>query len=148
MCQNSRLYSIQNVHSKLSYFLLFSFIFCENSCPFLIFSVLPKDHTKVIIVSVWFRTHIWVKWLSQVYRKIRPLPSVSLLFMLAWKIDFESQRHKIVWLWNKMYDFGMALETFIDTKFVKAGNNLLTFCNCNFAKWFCTFFVSLKMICY
>ena len=95
-----------------------------------------------------FRTHIWVKWLSKVYRKIRPLPSVNLLFMLAWKIDFESQRHKIVWLWNKMYDFGMALETFIDTKFVKAGNNLLTFCNCNFAKWFCTFFVSLKMIYY
>ena len=115
---------------------------------FLICSVLPKDHTKVIIVSAWLRTHIWVKWLSQVYRKIRPLPSVSLLFMLAWKIDFESQR-QIVWLQNKMYDFGMALEAFIDTKFVKAGNNLLTFCNCNFAKWFCTFcFVSLKMICY
>ena len=87
----------QNFHSRLS-LVIFFVILCENSCSFSICSVLPKDHKKVIIVSAWLRTHIWVMWLSQIYRKIRPLPSVSLLFMLAWKIDFESQRHKIVWL--------------------------------------------------
>ena len=35
-------------------------------------SVLQKDHTTVVSVSAWLGTQIWVKWVSQFYRKIRP----------------------------------------------------------------------------
>ena len=59
----------QNVHSKLSLVI----------CPFLICSVLPKDHTKVIIVSAWLRNssiYNIIRWFAGMPGQTNHQPSV------------------------------------------------------------------------